>query len=111
MTNDKPHTFEEMKSFYYTIYFPKLKYEKPKQFESPYEAEKYVYFLLRLAKRQAEKLEDNRDIPSKDLIIYHLSLEGFIAFNHKEFISELSIDRWIGEFKINNIFEIRAYKK
>lgn len=109
-TLERPKTFEEVKLFNYVISFPKLKYEKSRKFKSQYDAEIYMKILLRTAKKQAEKLQDNRELTTENLIIRHLAYEGYTIFE-KEWISEISIEKWYFGFKIQNIFEIKCCKK
>lgn len=111
-TLERPRTFEDIKKFDYRIYFPGIKYEKERNFKSEHEAEKYVKILLYSAKKIAEHIEDGRDIKEvKNLLIRHLAFKGYEMFELKEWISEISNERWYNAFKENDIFHINCYKK
>lgn len=112
LTTESPKSIEDLKSNYiFKIYFPDLKYELKRLFNTKYDAYNYMNIILGIVKKISENIEDNKNIDVSDILIRYLAYKGYEMFDLKDWISNISLKSFINEFIINDIFIINTYKK
>ena len=111
-TSESPKSIEDLKlNYIFKIYFPDLKYELKRIFNTKYDAYNYMNIILGIVKKISENIEDNKNIDVSDVLIRYLAYKGYEMFDLQDWISNISLKSFINEFIINDIFIINTYKK
>ena len=89
LTSESPKSIEDLKSNYiFKIYFPDLKYELKRIFNTKYDAYNYMNIILGIVKKISENIEDNKNIDVSDILIRYLAYKGYEMFDLKEAMRE-----------------------